>query len=690
MPELLVEFFSEEIPARMQRRAGEDLQRLLATALRDHDLPFEDIKSFTTPRRLTVLASALPLIQPTREIERKGPRTDAPERAIEGFLGSVPVDLDQCAVVEDKKGAFYVARWTEEGRDARVVLPDVIGEIARALPWPKSMRWGATTFRWVRPLHGVLAIFDGKALPGGIDTGDGSLGYSNTTHGHRFMAPCSIEVSDFMEYSAGLKDAFVLIDPAERERVIRDQMDQACAASGLRVPDDDALFAEVAGLVEWPSLHIGTIDTDFMDLPREVLVSSMREHQKYFALETEDGRPAPNFAFVANIDAQSADAVIAGYERVLRARLSDAKYFWDLDREAPLESRVASLDGIVFHAKLGTVGDKVARVSRLAEYLSDKIQGASVSDVTRAAQLAKADLVTGMVGEFPDLQGVMGRYYAQAQGESAAVSDAIAEHYAPLGPNDRCPTAPVSVAVALADKLDTLTGFWSIDDKPTGSKDPFALRRAALGVIRLILENELRLDLREAVRFSAKLHSTEGDALVEDLIRFFADRLKVYLRDQGARHDRIDSVLGDKMPGELMSVVQRVAAVGEFLDSEDGANLLTAYRRAANIVRAESKKDAGEFRGADYVNEEALQDPAETLLVSKLAAVESDAATALEEEAFDRAMHALADLRAPLDAFFDEVTVNVDDSAARGNRLRLLARVQEVMNNVADFSKVEG
>ncbi len=690
MAELLVEFLSEEIPARMQRRAGEDLVRIFSDALGKIDLSFDSIEACTTPRRLAVVVRGMPVKQPTREIERKGPRTDAPDKAIEGFLGSVPVGLEDCEVREDKKGSFYLARWTEEGREARVVLPALVVEAAQELSWPKSMRWSRTSFRWVRPLHSVLAIFDGAALEGEIDTGDGKLTFLNRTTGHRFLAPSEFEVSDFESYRSKLRSAFVMASADDREQVIRAQMEKACAGAGMQVPDDDGLYREVTGLVEWPTVLIGDIDPAFMDLPPEVLVSSMREHQKYFALETTDGAMAPKFAFVSNIETDDPSAIVAGNERVLRARLSDAKYFWDLDRQTPLESRIVALDGIVFHAKLGSVGEKVARIARLTEEFAQRIPDAVPADATRAAQLSKADLVTGMVGEFPDLQGLMGRYYAREQGEPSAVCDAIAEHYSPQGPGDACPSAPASVAVALADKLDTLAGFWGIEEKPTGSKDPFALRRAALGVIRLILENGLRVNLRTMLDAARQLHADGVDVDVDDLMRFFSDRLRVYLRDEGMAHDRVDAVLGEGLSGDLVATVDRCRALGPLLDSDDGTNLLTAYRRAANIVRAESKKDGIEFDGNDYRVDSALQDPHETALAEKLVSVELDVNAALETNDFDKAMRALAELRGPLDAFFDDVTVNVDDSDIRGNRLRLLARIQEVMDNVADFSKVEG
>ncbi|MDE0781367.1 MAG: glycine--tRNA ligase subunit beta, partial [Alphaproteobacteria bacterium] len=536
MPELLIEYLSEEIPARMQRRAADELVRMFEAALKAGNLDFENIYSTATPRRLVLQIIGIPESQPDREVERKGPRTDAPEKALEGFLGSVPVSIDQCETQEDKKGTFYVARWTEEGGESRDVLAGIVNDVTLNLSWPTSMRWSATTFRWVRPLHSILAVFDGETLAGSIDTGAGELVFSNKTRGHRFMSPEEFSVSGFSDYSEKLRAAYVLVDDIEREQSIRSQMTETCVTNFLDVPEDDALYREVTGLVEWPTVLLGNIDPDFMTLPREVLTTSMREHQKYFAISDGNGGLSAKFAFVSNIEGQNSEAIVSGNERVLRARLSDAKYFWDLDLRTPLEDRVSDLNDIVFHAKLGSVGDKVSRVVMLASWLSEFVDDASSDAAERAARLAKADLVTGMVGEFPELQGVMGSYYARAQNEPKEIADAIAQHYAPLGPTDQCPTAPVGNVVALADKLDTLVGFWSIDEKPTGSKDPFALRRAALGIIRILLENRIRLDLRKAFQAARQLLGCADGDLDGDLLKFFVDRLNAHLRDEGTRY----------------------------------------------------------------------------------------------------------------------------------------------------------
>ena len=690
MAELLVEFLSEEIPARMQRRAAADLELLLTRALQENNLEHGSVDLRATPRRLAIRIDGLPETQPSRTVERKGPRTDAPEKAIEGFVGSIAIPLGDCEVREDKKGSFYVAVWEEAGRPTRELLPEIVVAVAHAMPWPKSMRWAGSKFRWVRPLHGILAIFDGAPLAGGLDTGDRLLAFSDRTAGHRFHAPEPFAVRDFADYEARLREARVIADSGAREAEIRNQLAQLCADGGFAVPDDDGLYAEVAGLVEWPRVLIGSIDPEFMELPAEVLVSSMREHQKYFGLRHGNGEIAPSFAFVSNIEADDPAAVIAGNERVLRARLSDAKYFWDLDLKTPLETMGRSLGGVVFHARLGSVGDKVDRVEALATWFAGAISDADAQTVARAARLAKADLVSGMVGEFPDLQGTMGRYYAMAQGEPAAVADAIAEHYSPAGPSDRCPTAPVSLAVALADKIDTLAGFWSIDEKPTGSKDPFALRRAALGVIRIVLENGLRVRLHDAFAEARAHHGCTDAAVDDDLLSFFGDRLKVHLRDAGVRHDHIEAVIAQQTGGDLVGLVARVRALADFLQSDAGTNLLVAYRRAANIVRAEEKKDGSSYDGATYDPALNAGEPVEAALWDVLTQSADALDAALVEEAFEAAMKSLAGMREPIDAFFDQVTVNVDDSDVRGNRLRLLARIQEVMNNVADFSKVEG
>lgn len=693
MAELLLELLSEEIPAGMQGPAVEQLRRHVVAALDEAGIEYASAKAHWGARRLTLVVDGLPTVQADRTIERKGPRIDAPEKAIQGFLGAAGVSLDDCEVREDKKGSYYVAVIEQKGQPVADVLAGIVRAAVADLSWPKSMRWAATTLRWVRPLHNVLALFDGAPLAGGIDLGDGELAFSSQTFGHRFLAPGAIAVKDFADYIAKLEQGFVVVDQDRRRTQIAADLDETAGTLGLAVADDPALLTEVSGLVEWPVVLIGAIDPDFMELPAEVLTASMRSHQKYFALEQADGALAPKFGFVANMVSDDGGAeIVAGNERVLRARLADARFFWDQDRKSALQSRVPELSSIIFHAKLGSVGDKVDRMTALAVDISGNVPGADKDRVRSAARLAKADLVSDMVGEFPELQGVMGRYYALADGEAEEVAAAIAEHYSPAGPGDMCPSSLTSIAVALADKIDTLVGFWAIDEKPTGSKDPYALRRAALGVIRIILENGLRLRLREAFVAAGRLLDVKGDAIYDDLMSFIADRLKVHLRDEGIAHDHIAAVFALSGEDDLVRLLERVRALGSFLESDDGANLLTAYRRAANIVRVEQKKDdevyAGEAYDASLAQAEA--NGVETALWTTLGQVEQKAGASLDAEQFAGAMTLLAELRQPVDKFFDDVTVNVDDADLRRNRLRLLAHIQQVMDNVADFSKIEG
>lgn len=699
MAELLVELFSEEIPARMQVRAAKDLEKLIADGLKTANLAYSAIASYSTPRRLTVVVDGLPLSQPDLSEERKGPKVGAPEKAVEGFLKSVGLSsIDECEQRDTPKGAVYFAVIERKGRPAAEVLSEILRDAVRQLSWPKSMRFADSAFRWVRPLHSILAVFDGAVLAGEIDLNPGKRVFGNETHGHRFLGPGVFSVESFEDYRAKLRDRHVILEHDERKAVILKQLEERAAAEGLVLKPDPALLDEVSGLVEWPVVLIGKIDEAFMEVPPEVLTTSMRTHQKYFALETVDGLMAPRFAVVANMVAgDGGKAIVEGNERVLRARLSDAKFFWDQDRGTPLEDRLDDLSKIIFHAKLGTVADRVDRIAALAEALADHIPGGDGMLARRAAQLAKADLVTEMVGEFPELQGIMGRYYALDQDEEDLVANAIAEHYSPAGPADDCPTAPTSVAVSLAEKIDTLAGFWLIDEKPTGSKDPFALRRAALGVIRLVLENGLRLPLGHvfAEQFGLYAEQKLVDVPVEkatetalDLLAFLADRLKVHLREEGVGHDLITALfsLGDE--DDLVRLVARVEALKAFLESEDGSNLLTAYRRAANILRIEEKKDGISFDGEPDVSIFELAE--EKALASALGDAAEDANAAREAEDFAGAMAALAGLRGPVDAFFEKVTVNADNGALRANRLKLLSRIRATMGLVADFGQIEG
>lgn len=697
MPDMLLELFSEEIPARMQAGGAKDLERLTVGALTDRGFLFEGIKAFAGPRRLTLAITGLPPEQKDVREELKGPRVDAPQAALDGFLKKTGLTKEQLKVETTPKGDVYVAVIERKGRATPAVLAEILPEIFAKFPWPKSMRWphprkalhgGAMTggmvlntatpnqapllepvVRWVRPLHSILCTFDGEVVPfsfAGIQSG-------NTTQGHRFLSSGAITVRRFEDYEAALKKAHVVLDAAERAEIIAHDLKQKAFALGLEPIEDAGLLAEVSGLAEWPTVLIGTIQDQFMDVPAEILQTSMRTHQKYFSLRDPKTRKMANrFALVSNMVASDGGReIVGGNERVLRARLSDAKFFWDEDRKKTLESRVAKLDGIVFHAKLGTQGERVARIEKLAGEIAEKI-GADVEKAKRAARLSKADLTTGVVGEFPELQGVMGRYYALHDGEDAAIADAVRDHYKPVGPSDAVPTDKVAIAVALADKLDALTGFFAVGEKPTGSGDPFALRRAALGVIRILLENRLRFAL----------------TLPDELMTFFADRLKVALKEKGIRHDLIDAVFALGGEDDLVRLVARVEALQAFLKTEDGANLLAGYKRAANILKAEEKKDGKTFTGE--VLETNLTDAADTALFAALGRARAAIGPALEREDFAAAMQQMAALRVPVDGFFEAVKVNADDRVVRENRLNLLASLRATLHRVADFSRIEG
>lgn len=674
MPELLLELFCEEIPARMQARAAQDLQRLITDGLTAAGLAFDGVKSFVTPRRLCFAADGVPAMQPARTEERKGPRVGSPQAAISGFLSSTGLTLEQLEVRAVGKAEFYFAVTERKGSPSAQVVAEIVEKTVREFPWPKSMRWGSGSLRWVRPLHSILCCFDGAPLTFEID----GVKAGDATRGHRFMAPDVIHVRNFAEYSAALEKAFVCLDPVERKARILEQANALAAAAGLELIPDDALLDEVAGLNEWPTALLGKFDEVFLEVPPEVLRTAMRAHQKYFSLrDAKTGKFAPHFIVVANLLAADGGAMIAqGNQRVLAARLSDAKFFWDQDGRETLEIRIYGLKEMVFHARLGSVHDKVLRNIKLAEQLAEFIPGTDKILAGRAAMLAKCDLVTQMVGEFPELQGTMGRYYALADGERAEVADAIRDHYSPAGPSDACPTAPLSIGVAMADKLDTLIQFWGINEKPTGSKDPFALRRAALGVIRIILENGLRLKL-------APLFGDQAD----DLLSFFADRLKVHLREaRGLRHDLVDAVFAMGGQDDLVLLVKRAEALDEFLRTDDGAILLAAYKRAVNILRIEEKRDGVSYdRHADPAG---FQQDEERALFDAISTVAAQAVAAVKDEDFTAAMTAMARLRAPVDAFFDKVTVNADDAELRVNRLALLSQIRSTLETVADFSKI--
>ncbi|WP_377846356.1 glycine--tRNA ligase subunit beta [Bosea sp. UC22_33] len=788
MPDLLLELFSEEIPARMQRKAGEDLKKLVTDALVERGLVYEGAKAFATPRRLALHIAGLPVRGRDVREERKGPRVGAPDAAVQGFLKAAGLtSLDQATIVSDpKKGDSYVAIIEKPGQETAAAIAEIVPAVIRSFPWPKSMRWGkasaaGASLRWVRPLHSILCTFgaaeveDPEVVPFEVD----GIVSGNVIHGHRFHAPGPITVKRLDDYVTSLEKAKVVLDADRRKEIILTDARNLAFAQGLDLVEDEGLLEEVAGLVEWPVVLMGSFEERFLDIPGEAIRATIRANQKCFVLrDPATGTIANRFILVSNLAASDGGvAITAGNGRVVRARLSDAAYFWQTDRGAlpdldtlkdsaeklgldlakPLDQRMAKLDklGVVFHAKLGTQGERVQRIAALARELAP-IVGADPEKAERAAKLAKADLPTEMVGEFPELQGLMGRKYAELQGEDASVAAAVEEHYKPLGPSDRVPSDPVSVAVALADKLDTLVGFWAIDEKPTGSKDPYALRRAALGVIRLVVENGVRVDLRRWLQylmngfeFAAlakprwatvdKLHSTIRSSLDEtgqpasewvkakaieqllrvsetlsadrteeliaqavaasepkaaDLLSFFHDRLKVMLRDQGARHDLVDAVLGEGASAndDLLLITLRVAALGRFLDTEDGRNLLAGYKRAANILKAEEKKDGeGAFAAAPDLH--LIADAGlieEKALAVALAQATPKAEAAVAAEDYEGAMAALAEIRPAVDAFFDKVTVNDPDPALRANRLKLLNQLRQATRAVADFDRIAG
>jgi glycyl-tRNA synthetase beta chain len=738
MAELLLELFSEEIPSRMQGRAREDLARLLGQALAGAGLEYKEIKTFATPRRLVAVVDGLPTRSPAVREERKGPRVDSPEAAINGFLKSAGLaSIDRAERREDKKGAFYVAVIEKRGRATAEVIAEIVPDIVLKFPWPKSMRWGSGKLRWVRPLHSILCLLDGKVVAFEID----GIRSGKETRGHRFMAPKPFAVKGFADYTKKLRAAKVILDGEERAKVIREGARALAKKEKLTLVEDEGLLAENAGLTEWPVPLMGKFDEDFLSVPPEVLATAMKAHQKCFALRKGE-KLANDFILVANLKTKDGGkTIVAGNERVIRARLADAKFFFDQDRRVMLPDRVPKLKEITFHEKLGSQYERVQRVWKLARELAP-LAGADPDLAERAAILSKADLLSLMVGEFPELQGVMGGYYALDQEENPSVAEAIAAHYKPLGPSDDVPREPVAVAVALADKFDALMGFWAIDEKPTGSKDPYALRRAALGVIRIILESRamgltsplegevgakrregskqqtqnslptplatlplkggggagggLRIPLKSVLASAyARIEGRHGEpqrlkppeTCVPDLLAFFADRLKVHLREQGARHDLVDAVFalgGD----DLLMIVRRVDALGRFLDTEDGEHLLTGTKRAINILRIEEKKDGVAYDQAPDAT--LLSRPEEKALARSVDEVEQAAAAAVAREDFAGAMSEMAKLRAPVDAFFDSVTVNTQEPDLRANRLRLLNRIRATTLTVADFSKIEG
>jgi glycyl-tRNA synthetase beta chain len=743
MPDFLLELFSEEIPARMQARAAEDLRKLVTEALVGQGLLYEGAKAFVTPRRLALAVKGLPVRQPDVKEEKKGPRVGASEGAIQGFLRAAGLrSIDEAKVAPDKKGDLYVAVIEKPGRPAIDVIAEIVPDVVKTFPWPKSMRWGEQSARpgslgWVRPLHSIVATFgpeteEPEIVPFAID----GIKAGDETRGHHFMAPQPFKVRRFEDYADKLEKAKVVLDPERRKEVILADARNLAFAQGYELVEDAGLLAEVAGLVEWPVVLMGSFEKAFLGMPAEIVRATIRNNQKCFVLrDPRTSQLANKFILVANIEAEDGGkAIIAGNERVIRARLADAKFFYETDLKTRLEDQLSKFKDIVFHEKLGTQWERVDRIERLADEIAltlssrpDFFSGQMLSpddfkreqdayrrQVRRAARLAKADLLTEVVGEFPELQGIMGKYYAQAQGEEASVAAACEDHYKPLGPADRVPINPVSIAVALADKIDTLVGFWAIDERPTGSKDPYALRRAALGLIRIILENDLSFGLLKVLVPSMRLleekividpHSIEAAAAklaqrtephespdkaffkARTLLDFVAERLRVYERELGARHDLVDAVF-ELGQDNLLLIVCRVEALGKFLDTEDGKNLLAGYKRATNIIRIEEKRDAREYVGRP--DPSLYRQSEERALASAIETAKAEASAAVAREDFEAAMRAMARLRPHVDTFFDKVTVNVEDNQLRENRLKLLNEIREATRTVADFSRIEG
>ena len=705
MPDLLIELFSEEIPARMQVRAAADLQKLITNGLVEAGLTYASAGAFSTPRRLALSVEGLLAESPATREERKGPRVDAPEKALEGFLRATGLTRDQLETRDDKKGQVYFAVIAKPGRPAAEIVAEVLEQTIRNFPWPKSMRWGAGALRWVRPLHSILCILTDEAGAQVVPLKIENLSAGDTTRGHRFMAPDAFAVTSFDDYAAKLKRAHVVLDAAARAEHIWADATNMAFAQGLEVVEDKGLLSEVAGLVEWPVVLMGDIGNDFLGLPPEVLQTSMREHQKFFSVRNPKTGRIEKFVTVANVETSDNGAtILAGNQKVLAARLSDAKFFWENDLRTVERDGMSAwtdqLANVTFHAKLGSQAERISRIAALAREIAPII-GADADEAELAAKVAKADLSSEMVYEFPELQGIMGGYYSKSASLSDAVATACAEHYAPLGPTDDVPTAPVSVAVALADKIDTLTGFWAIDEKPTGSKDPYALRRAALGVIRLVLENGVRISILEVIKYwesgcasdfiESGVETSVGSKVYTrnaDLLAFFHDRLKVYLRDRGIRHDVIDACIA--MPGndDLTLLVKRAEALSDFLKTEDGANLLQGFKRASNIVAQAEAADGVEYSyGAD---EKFAETDEERALFAALNAQGEAISAATRDEDFAAAMSGLAALRAPVDAFFEAVQVNADNQVLRRNRLNMLAEIRKLCAGVADLTKIEG
>ncbi len=701
MAELLLELFSEEIPARMQEAAATRLKDAVIVGLSEQGLTYKEMNVFVTPRRLALIVDGLPKTQNATKEERRGPRADAPEKALEGFLRSTGLEKEQLQVRKTDKGEFYFAVIESKAAASSEVLTKILQEVLAKFSWPKSMRWGDHAIRWVRPLHSIVCLFDGEVLPVAL----GHVKAGDVTSGHRFLAPKSFSVKDAKDYQKKLLEHKVMLCAKERQEKIKAEAERLARSHSANLVEDQGLLDEVTGLVEWPVPLLGRIEERFMHLPPEVLQTAMRSHQKYFSLSGKGGELAPYFITVTNIESTDhGQRIIAGNERVLRARLEDAKFFWDLDRRHGLDSRLPALKSMIFHAKLGSVYDKVERITDLAKLLAMWVPHANLMQVERAAHLCKADLTTEMVGEFPELQGLMGSYYATESKEALEVAEAIRTQYSPLGPKDKVPSEPVAIAVALADKLDTLVGLFAVGEKPTGSKDPFALRRAALGVIRIILENKLRMPLHlafekslarfplDVLKYADEKEQKEKpkhkkERVIQELVDFFADRLKVLLKDQNISHDLIEAVFDGGHEDDLERLVRRARALDNFLSKEEGGELLAAYRRATNIVTAEEKKDGKTYEGQP--KKDLLVDEEEIALYQWFDGARLQLQQGLESEDYQKTMEILAAVRDKIDNFFDNVTVNCDNPATRKNRLLLVSQFREFLHQVADFSKIE-
>lgn len=695
MAEFLLEVFSEEIPARMQVKAASDIKELILKGLKDNSVEVVSAEEHSTPRRIVVAINGLPKKQPDILVEKRGPRTDAPQTAVEGFLKANNIKIEQCTKEETDKGSFWFYRENVKGIATEEVLLKIIEEVLKNFVWPKSMRWQSGTKQWVRPMHGILALFDGKVVPVKFEIGgsEPDIIASNKVCGHRFLAPKPFTVSNFEDYKKKLRKTYVIIEREERKKIIMQKAETLASSENMTINSDESLVEEIIGLVEWPVPLMGSFEKEFLEVPSEVLISTMRSNQKYLGLLDTDGKLANKFIVVANTEtADEGRMVIAGNEKVVRARLSDAKFFWDQDKKHKLESLNGALKQIVFHKKLGTVYEKIERLQKLSKVIAETIN-CNTELAQRTALLCKADLSSGVVLEFPEVQGIMGRYYAIHDNENSEVANAIADHYKPIGASDDCPTYPISICAAIADKLDTLVGFFAVNEKPTGSKDPFALRRAALGVIRIILENKLEISLDKFFRISYDLYKetikdlAPIETVIDDLSKFFIERLKVSLKDKGLSFDLIDAVLGSSSNKHNLNEVHNLTInLKEFLTSENGANLITAYKRAVNILRIEEGKDKKNFNAGE-LNIGLLKEHAEIALEESLTKASIKIKKDFDEKNFIACMNDMAEIRKEVDTFFDQIMVN--DENFRTNRLCLLSKLRDTMNIIADFSKIE-